>query len=77
MNEDIHQDFLSFCEYHCLSPHSKTYSMFVDSSFVPHISEFASCGLIEIRDSIVRMKGVSYDFVLTELGKNVLDFDQL
>lgn len=77
MNEDIHQEFLSFYEYYSLSPYSKTYSVFVDSIVIHHMSEFATNGLIEIRETIVRMKGVCYNFVLTELGKSILDFDQL
>lgn len=77
MNEDIYREFLSFYEYHNLTPYSKTYSMFIDSSMNHLMSEFSTNGLIEIRETIVRMKGVSYNFTITELGQNILDFHQL
>lgn len=71
------QSFRSRCDFYDITIEGNPYQMFMDHLETPLMEKYDTLGYIEITDRINRMKGTSYVFNLTELGVQMLKFDQL
>jgi len=71
------QTFVVICELHRVKPEGNPYSLYLGSYSTAWMEIFDTNGWIKILDTTVRMNGSSFDFILTDLGQQILEFDKL